>query len=117
MKTSPNAFASLIAAGALVVFGAAAPAAAEAPPLSEGSVSVEVSLVDLDLGSQAGAAVAVGRIKAAAREVCKDAAPRSVLAPRAVHECERDTVARTVREIGGDRQMLAALSQAKSAQD
>lgn len=111
MTTSPNAFSSLIAAGALFFLGAGAPAAAEAPAPPEVQVSVEVSLADLDLGSEAGARVAMGRIKSAARAVCRDAAPRSLLAPRARHECERETVAETIAEIGGDRPMLTALGQ------
>lgn len=111
MSISPNALSSLIAASALAILGAGFPAAAETPAGPQERVSVEVSVADLDLSSEAGARVAVGRIKSAAREVCRDAAPRSLLAPRARHECERLTVAKTIAEIGGDRPMLAALDE------
>ena len=111
MKISPNAFSSLIAAGAIAFLGAGAPAAAEAHAGPQERVTVEVSVADLDLSSEAGARVALGRIKSAAREVCRDAAPRSLLAPRTRHECEREAVANTIAELGGDRPMLAALGE------
>lgn len=115
MATSPNlltALAPMTLAVGLSVFALVCTAPpAEAEPPAE-AVSVEVQLGDLDVTNAAGAEAALARIERAAREVCREAAPRSLLDPRAVHECRRETVARTLSQQDGDERMLAGLSDA-----
>lgn len=99
-----------VSAGSL---GIALSAAAESPA-QDTKVSVEVSLADLNLETEAGAQAAFGRIKSAARKVCRDAAPRSLLKPRAAQECERATVNGALADLASAGTMLASLEGAVS---
>jgi UrcA family protein len=65
------------------------------------TVSVKVSVADLDLGSQAGAAVALRRINNAAKIVCGDEPPiRDMDRGGDYHTCMTTTVGRTVDSLG-----------------
>lgn len=114
MATSPKTFLPLILGGALLSLAIAPAVSAEQASTSD-RASVEVSLSGLDLSQEADARVAIGRIETAARKVCRSVAARSVLAPRIVHECQRETVARTLKNFEGDRPMLAALAAGENA--
>ena len=112
MATSPNLSAaslSMLLVAGLSSFALAGAASAEdAPPVE--AVSVEVQLADLDLSDRTGAAIALSRIEKAAREVCREAAPRSQIAPRSFHECRRETVQRTIATWDAQTRMFAKLA-------
>lgn len=116
MAISPKTLLPFLLGATLMGLAPASGAAADTP-ISQDRASIDVSLADLDLSREPDARIAVDRIERAARKVCRSVASRSVLAPRAVHDCQRETLARTIEEIGGDRPMLAELVEETSGQN
>ncbi len=103
-----NAKTTLTAIAALLTLGVATAHAAPSAPAAD-TASVKVQTADLDLNTQAGAAVALRRIRAAANEVCGGQPDIGDLQPYADYRaCMKATVDRTVAAIGNPT--LAALN-------
>ena len=73
------------------------PAAAAQAGIEE--VSVRVPYGDLDMSKSAGGVVLLKRIESAARNVCYQAVPRTVLKLRSYGKCRRQTIADTVSKL------------------
>jgi UrcA family protein len=86
---------------AVAAFAAmAVSASAFAAPTSDTQVSVKVSLAGVDLQSQAGAQVALGRIHVAARQICGEE-PTDALDGRAQYRaCMAQVTDRAVAKLG-----------------
>lgn len=85
---------------------AAALAAAQAASAQDG---VAVSYRDLDLAQPEGIAALQGRLRAAARTVCGAPEREEVAAHFARRDCYRRSIARAMRELEADRQLVASL--------
>ena len=98
-------FAAALALGLAASAQAAPRHAASEPEI----VSERVSLADLDLNRQAGAAAALSRIRGAARRVCGDEPSRwATTAVALYHGCRRDAVDRAVATL--DHPLVTALN-------
>lgn len=107
---------TLFAAAAALALGLAAEAQAAPPrPLPDPEiVSEKVSLADLDLNRQAGAAMALSRIRGAARRVCGGEPSRWAMnAVMLYRECRRDAADRAVARL--DHPLVTALNARKPA--
>lgn len=102
---------TLFAAAASLALGLAAnaQAAPPRPPSDPEIVSEKVSLRDLDLNHQAGAATALSRIRGAARRVCGGEPSRWAMTAVALYRgCRRDAVDRAVATL--DHPLVTALN-------
>jgi UrcA family protein len=93
---------------------AVAMAAFAAPALarSDEPKQVTVSTADLNLAHPAGVEALYGRIRAAAREVCREADGRGIAQQMLLRDCMNDSVDRAVASAHNDA--LASLHLAKS---
>ena len=87
---------------------AATLAAAQAASAQDG---VAVSYRDLDLAQPEGIVALQGRLRAAARTVCGAPEREEVAAHFARRDCHQQSIARAMRELEADRQLVASLHQ------
>lgn len=89
----------LSALTALATLGFAASVNAS-PSNDQDTVSVKVQLADLDLSSNAGAQIAYGRIKSAAKAVCGEPASPLEAITGVYRQCVNDATSRAVDRLG-----------------
>lgn len=98
-----------IALGAAAMSAASARDAARQTPAPVRAVTVRYG--DLDLSTERGAQALLARITKAAKSVCPQAVDRDLGAFLASRRCEREAIARAVRQVDSPR--LAALVPAR----
>jgi UrcA family protein len=94
------------------VLAAAIPAATSAFAATPDQVTVKVSTADLNMNSEAGARVALARIRHAAKEICGDSGARTSLdQTMQLHACVNGVVERAVA--ASNQPTLVAVSQGR----
>ena len=103
-RSSVTGFVGAVVLAAAIGLGGASAFAAN----SDGQVSIRLSIADLNMNSEAGARVALSRIRYTAEKICGEPG-RSLRRQTLVRECVANTVGRTVATV--DLPILTAASQ------